>query len=342
MTPVHLVGSVALDSVDEVFDMIGQTVGPYIKRCPDGEMGGRRGWISWQWPVLRTRYFIEPIVDGNFVSSGFRPLRLRRDVDLDNIEFGELCYAREARASYQDFRAARERGTLPKNARFQVSLPTPLGVIGTFLGREDHSIALPAYERAMLAEVARACAAIPHEDLAIQWDVALEMCEWDNRLPHLPLPENADEIYRARFKRLCAPVPPGVELGIHLCYGDLDGKHGIEPLDLRKAVELANLIVSSSPRPIQWVHMPVPISRDDDAYFSPLTGLRLGPETELYLGLVHPGDGAEGTLRRMRVADKYVSGYGIATECGLGRAKSPDTVRKILRIHAEVAAATSA
>ena len=32
MTAVHLVGSVALDSVDEVFDMIGQTVGPYIKR----------------------------------------------------------------------------------------------------------------------------------------------------------------------------------------------------------------------------------------------------------------------------------------------------------------------
>jgi hypothetical protein len=37
-------------------------------------------------------------------------------------------------------------------------------------------------------------------------------------------------------------------------------------------------------RPITHIHMPVPIHRSDDAYFQPLSGLRLKPGTELYLG----------------------------------------------------------
>jgi len=47
MANVHFVGSVALDSPEEVFAAIGQHCGPYLKRVPDGEPGGRRLWISW-------------------------------------------------------------------------------------------------------------------------------------------------------------------------------------------------------------------------------------------------------------------------------------------------------
>ncbi len=52
-TPVHLVGSIGLDTVEEVFATCGSLLGPYLKRMPDGEPGGRRLWISWQFPVLR-------------------------------------------------------------------------------------------------------------------------------------------------------------------------------------------------------------------------------------------------------------------------------------------------
>ena len=44
---------------------------------------------------------------------------------VDDIRFGELGDAREARASYLDFVAARERHELPNGVRFQVALPTP-------------------------------------------------------------------------------------------------------------------------------------------------------------------------------------------------------------------------
>jgi len=92
-----------------------------------------------------------------------------------------------------------------------------------------------------------------------------------------------------------------------------------------------------SRRAIAWVHMPVPRERTDDAYFAPLRRLRLHPETELYLGLVHHTDGVEGTQRRIDAAQRAVSSFGVATECGFGR-RPPETVPDLLRIHREVSA----
>ena len=50
---VHFVGSIALDSVEEVFRTLGSVLGNRLRRVPDGEPGGRRLWISWQYPLLR-------------------------------------------------------------------------------------------------------------------------------------------------------------------------------------------------------------------------------------------------------------------------------------------------
>ncbi len=50
---VHLVGSIGLDSVDEAFRTVGELLHPYIRRVPDGEVGGRKLWINWQYALLR-------------------------------------------------------------------------------------------------------------------------------------------------------------------------------------------------------------------------------------------------------------------------------------------------
>ena len=39
---VHLVGSIGLDTVEDVFRDAGQRLGQYLRRIPDGEPGGRR------------------------------------------------------------------------------------------------------------------------------------------------------------------------------------------------------------------------------------------------------------------------------------------------------------
>ena len=76
---------------------------------------------------------------------------------------------------------------------------------------------------------------------------------------------------------------------------------------------------------------------EKSAYFAPLSDLDVG-EAKLYLGLVHHTDGVAGARRRLATARKYVTGCGIATECGFG-GRPQETIPELLRIHREVAAA---
>jgi hypothetical protein len=214
-------------------------------------------------------------------------------------------------------------------------------VVGPFCAAEARQAVLPAYEKAMLSEVSALGAHIPHADLAIQWDVCIEMVMWDGGYADIPSFPGMEKVFADTFARLSRAVPQDVELGFHLCYGDLDAKHFVEPRDATKMVELANLIAASATRPVQWMHMPVPIARDDDAFYAPLRDLALPSGTELYLGLVHVKDGIEGTRRRMATARRHVDGFGIASECGIARARSPDLVREILEVHAGSAHATN-
>jgi hypothetical protein len=333
MRHVHFVGSVALDTPDEVFAAIGEHCGPYLKRVPDGEPGGRRLWISWQIPVLRANPSLAQVGEGQI------PLKVADGAEPGRIHFGELGYSREARPSYEDFVAARTAGRLPAGVRFQVSLPTPWAVIMPFCRQPDAQQIYPAYEQAMLREVARICKAIPHHDLAIQWDVCIEMLAWDGRWQNARAFPGMEQVFAGNFARLSAAVPPGVELGFHLCYGDLDGRHFVEPVDATKMVELANLIARSVERPVNWMHMPVPVDRDDDAFYAPLGNLRLGTGTELYLGLVHVQGGTAGTARRMAAAARHVAAFGVASECGISRGRDPNLALAFIEAYAAAAAA---
>jgi hypothetical protein len=234
--------------------------------------------------------------------------------------------------------AAREAGVLPRQLRFQVCLPTPYAVITSFCAPQSVAAILAAYEAAMLREAASVCAAIPHSDLCLQWDVCHEMLTWDGRWPRRPAFAGMDRQFADAFARLSAAVPPAVELGFHLCYGDFEGRHFVQPQDATKMVELANLICRCVARPIAYMHMPVPIDRSDDAYFAPMKNLGLPPGTELFLGLVHTQDGVEGTRKRMAAAKKCVPAFGIASECGISRARKPDVVTEFFRVYAGAAA----
>jgi hypothetical protein len=83
-----------------------------------------------------------------------------------------------------------------------------------------------------------------------------------------------------------------------------------------------------------WLHLPVPRNRTDEAYFAPVRGLGLQPSTELYLGLIHHTDGLDGARQRIRDANRFVSTFGVATECSLGR-RPPETIREVLQLHVD-------
>ncbi|KAL8718882.1 MAG: hypothetical protein Q9181_008139 [Wetmoreana brouardii] len=135
-----------------------------------------------------------------------------------------------------------------------------------------------------------------------------------------------------RLLRLSTYIEKEVEMGFHLCYGDQNHRHFVEPKDMGYLVEIANALRSGVERSIEWVHMPVPKDRIDNGYFSPLNKLALKEETRVFLGVVHPYD-LEVTSKRVETAGKFVQDFGIATECGLGRSTEED-LNSVLEIMA--------
>ncbi|UYO97622.1 hypothetical protein OED01_02490 [Microbacterium sp. M28] len=339
-----LVGSVNFDDAEKTMRVAAEMLGGRLKRIPDGEVGKRFHWIMFQPDVLGQAVGIERVGDQPIpfpAGLDARPLRIADGVEAALIELPPLGYADAAIDSYAIFTRLRAEGAVPTGIRFQVSLPTPVAVVSSFFAGDDRAAIEPVYDAAMRRELSRIAAAIPHEDLAVQWDVASEMgiierAAGYGRTMTAWWPGDPFDGLVARLAALVDAVPADAEVGVHLCYGDAGEKHFIEPADAGNLVRYANAVMAAASRPVTWLHLPVPIDRDDEAFFAPLATLE--PVGELYLGLVHREDGAEGARRRIAAASRFTTEFGVATECGIGRAPAGST-EGILRTHAEVAAA---
>lgn len=334
----HLVGSVALDSAEDVFDAAGTHLGSHLRRIPDGEPGERYNWVVFQAGVLDRHPDVEL---GKRPDEGYGAVlpvyQLREGVDPDTLDLAPLGYADAAESSYGVFRRLRDAGRLGRDARFQVCLPTPAATVACFVTPGSQPAVESAYERALFSELRRIQDAIPASDLAIQWDIAIETAMWEE-VGGLFTPW-FDDVRTGtldRIARMAAAVDGDVELGFHLCYGDFGHEHFVQPRDTRNLTEMANGNVDRVHRPINWIHLPVPIERDDADYFAALRDLRLPEGTELYLGLVHAGD-PDGTRRRIESARAVVPSFGVATECGMGRTPR-EQIDGLLSLHADVAA----
>lgn len=347
---VLLIGGVNLGSAEEVFKAVGGALGDSVLRIPDGETGNARSyWIQCQTPFFLGNPQLEMVEPDPANPGSFRKARvpaaglysptmagayrgqakLREGVSPQDLYFDNFGYADWAEESYATFRKLKETGEVPASVRFQVCIPSTGVMLQSRIYQPDLGKIAPAYEAAIFREVERIAKAIPHDELAIQWD-----CTEPVRYESAGADERRGSI--ARMVNLADCVSADVELGYHLCYGDWEHRHMIEPTDTGYLVEMANGISAGVNRPITWMHMPVPRNRSDDAYFAPLSGLRLHPETKLVLGLVHFTDGLEGTRRRMAAANKVVTDYDIGTECGMAR-RPRETILQLLRIHRQAA-----
>ena len=110
--------------------------------------------------------------------------------------------------------------------------------------------------------------------------------------------------------RLGNAVPAPVELGYDLCYGTPNDEHVVMPTDLANTVEI---ILGGLERSLDYVHVPAPKHRHDEAYYAPLVALRLPEGCDLYLGVIHH-DERDGDLRCIAAVSRFVRNFGIATE----------------------------
>jgi hypothetical protein len=228
----------------------------------------------------------------------------------------------------------KRNGTVDATARLLVAIPAPYDILNFAVAKDAFAAVLPAYEATLIAEVTRIAAAVPSSELAIQWDAAHEFEYLATSSPMFNHMGREDMV--AMLVRLGNAVPTGVELGYHCCYGNFNLKHFVEPIDMGDMVGVMNDVIASLQRSVEFVHMPVPVDRTDDAYFAPLTTLKRPRTMEFYLGLAHDGDGVAGALKRAAAAGKAISDFGISTECGLGMRK-PDNIRQLLQIQADAA-----
>jgi hypothetical protein len=361
---VLLVGSIARPedgwSVEDVFRHSATTLGSYVSVMPDGEVGDRSAWITY---IARHAYHSHPdlVTLSRHTFEDWKPRsyddqwRFAVRDGVAEIAFERIGYADEAVRSYEIFRRLRGEGAIPLQTRFLVTYPLSESAVRAFFNSaNDFEIVWRGYNDAVGQELARLAAEIPHEELAIQFDMARETAAVEGIEFNFPdaelrrLPPDPLERCCAALAELAAAVPEPVWLGLHVCYGSLGHKEGESPdsahfkpiPDLTVPTRMANAGVRAAGRPVQYVHMPVQLSDLRDEFYAPLDQLEIG-EARLYLGLVDLSDGVEGALRRVELARRHVGSFGVATPCGWGRRPLSQRVQDLLDLNRDVAQAVS-
>lgn len=323
-----LVGSVPLDTAAEVFETFGKPLGRYLGALPDGECGPRKHWISRVHYQVFAGHPEFEVLQRPRPENGVERLNPRDATDswhfkvrdgVERVRFGDpgwrLGYARDALNSYFVFCTLRDRGVLPRDLRFQVSLASPNSVLPprVFPVPGDIDKVREGFTEAMRAEIATLLAKIPHADLAIQFDCSTEVLDAYGAIKEFNREDMIERNVR-QMRALCPGIPREVALGFHLCFGTLGGWPRFSPEDLSGTVKLANAFVEAAGRPVDWIHLPA-LDRTDDAFYRPLAELR--PQgARVFLGMIHHMDSF---AARRAIAENYLPDFGLAAYCGFGR-----------------------
>jgi len=343
---VHFNGSVNLADAGSVMREIVTRVPSGLRRIPDGETGDRGNWIYFQLQKFLPLPWLVPArpvgeADGEYEE--LPQLRLADGTDPAQVSWPDLGYADAYLKSYETFAALRKEGVIPADVRFQVEYPTPLASIGGYIVPEQQQALLGSYEQAMFADLARLLAAVPADEVAVQWDVAVEFGVLEETFA--PGGAQAFDAIIVGLARCIDQVPAEIPAGLHMCYGDYGHQHFKQPESLALQVRVLNAVAAAARRPVSFVSFTVPQYQREDGYFAPLAQLTADPGTELNFALVpyHPAEQAPGTTdAQVRLIDAALAAspgggrdWGVCTECGLGRA-SRDEIPALLDLHRQI------
>jgi hypothetical protein len=333
-----LVGSLPAASTEEALRAAGELFGDLVFALPDGETGPRAYWAAYE-----HSHMLAPHPDIEVVQEAGRPPRHFRDTTvltlpdgLSELHIDKWPRIDDAIESYAVFTELREQGSIPSNVRFQVSLPFCTSGLSGFRANFSHDfpIAQRAYEDLFARELTRLLGEIPADDLAIQWDVCIEVLDLEGVLSWMD--GDAWERFAGPVSRITRLIPEETLVGYHLCYGTFPAWPMYEARDMELLVRMANYAMEHSGRQVDWLHLAGPrdLRSEDGRFFEPLRGLR-APDARVYLGIVLPVDGEDGLRRRYATASKYLHDFGVAMYCGFGRQPGQDGM-ETMREHRDV------
>lgn len=316
-----MVGGMPNPEVEDVFRSLAEHLGPVLTRMPDGE---RMGWLTKVWQSHAENPSLKE--DGAALLNGQKSLAVRTfclcdGASADDLKLGPYGYAESAKKSYEVFRRLKESGVIGKDVRFQMTLAGP-GTT-TYSVKVDPEQLLPRAAEALSGEIAKIVDAIPAEELTIQLDIAMEA----EHEEYIRAPDSFDTPVHEHFHWTQAQmadavasvanrIPPEVELGFHVCtiwHHDPAGGQ-----DNEVVADTVNALIERIKRPITYFHIPIIPEHDKVEDYEPLRNMKLAPDTKLFLGLINLADGVEGAKRRIELAEKVVSDFGVSFYCGLG------------------------
>ncbi|SMQ46020.1 unnamed protein product [Zymoseptoria tritici ST99CH_3D7] len=329
---VHLVGSAPFPSTSTAFREHALGLPSRLKRIPDGETGERHYFTAFQ----AGKFSAAPEVLVDFTDNQDSQ---RKDFTVEEVKAAvekleakggiETGYDVAANESYSVFRKLKEEGVIPKDVKFQVGIPSVASTIGPMINHAFQPALEPLYEASLFRALQNIQAAIPHDQLSIQLDLAVDMAFWEGQYltPWFAQGEGVDAVREyivAYVGRMMARIEEDVELGVHFCYGDMAHKHFYEPpTTLAITSLLTHMLVF--PHRISYIHFPIPVSAQTSlpTFLAPLTDITptlMEKGLEVYPGVVQFDD-EKGTRERIAAVTRACPGlkFGVATECGWGR-----------------------
>lgn len=347
---VYMVGSMAVpsDTVEEAMAIGAEGLGDRLFALPDGEVGLRAIWVA---GLGALSYFEHPEIEQVGEDSGWPiipgPLgalgscRIKPRVERVSL-VGHLPYAPAALSSYEIFKARKAAGELPADLRFEVAVPTPLAAIMPFFGdASEWPSVCSSYQEAITADLQRILAVIPPDELAIQWDYCIELCDicgsakgtFDMSGQIMPWnpQRSADELFAHHTSaEYIAPlsdgIPDEVVFGYHFCLGTFPSFPTVAVDDLAWVVKIANAVVAVTPHRVDFVHLPA-MADSGRSFFSPLAGLDVGGARP-FLG-IELRDGTDKIVKRGTAAMEFLPDFGISHYCGYGR-DDRERIRELL------------
>lgn len=213
-----------------------------LRRVPDGETGARDYFVRFQGsffsavPEILNQFDSASSHAVNVTSNGSTTAQIAEAVKKLRQSKPETGYDTAAIESYEVFKHMREQGVIPRDVRFQVCLPGIANVLIPFVQPDFQAAVEPVYEEALFRAMRNIQDQIPHEDLAIQIDLAMETGLWEDVYPPWFCKDNMDSDKRKNYIvdfiiRMFEQVEQDVELGVHNCYGESGFRTSLVPKD---------------------------------------------------------------------------------------------------------------
>lgn len=329
-----LVGSLPFANEEEAMKRAVDVLGDTLLSLPDGEIGeksdrypigNRSAWVSYlidEWVADTENWQL--VKEGVYNANGFpinpqsiakvRPKKSPQEM----IEHLNFHYAECFQQSYPHFQRIRAERNL-QNLRFQVGIPTGLALCIIALPIIQAFRYMDAFNRRLAFEVNEILAQAK-EDVVIQIEIPAEV-----RMA-LQLPKFMIGWVVGRLLQLIHYIQTPAQIGLHLCYGDLNNEAFAHPKTLHKVVAFANEIFARWPQThqLRYLHVPLAAGKEpptlSSEYYQPLQNLHIPEGTRFVAGFVHEKRSLDELKEIQQVIDQTV-GYpvDVACSCGLGR-----------------------